>query len=151
MRTILTLFFVVSVAASAQDWHLNAEPVYFLLASPNIALDRALDPSWAIGFQYAALDWAKDGHNLSGIQAFYSRAGRIDRSSEVLKLYAGRLSPGAALLKIEANSGPKAVYEILYGYRWVGEGRLTVAVLAGAFFTSDRFYPSVSIPVGWMF
>jgi hypothetical protein len=151
MRTILALLVLVSVSASAQNWHLNTEPVYFFLASPNVALDRTVSPSLAIGFQYAALEWAEGGRNLSGFQAFISRTGEIERSSEVLKLYAGRLSPGATLLKIEANSGPKAVFEVLYGYRWVNERRLTVAVLAGAFFTSDRLYPAMSIPVGWMF
>lgn len=151
MRIILTFLIIVSVSASAQDWHLNTEPVYFFLGSPNIALDRTVSPSLAIGFQYAALEWAEGGRNLSGFQAFYSRTGEIERSSEVLKLYAGRLSPGATLLKIEANTGPKAIFEVLYGFRWVHERRLTLAVLGGAFFTSDRLYPAVSVPVGWMF
>lgn len=151
MRTIAALLVFVSVSASAQDWHLNTEPVYFFLASPNIALDRTVSPSLAIGLQYAALEWANGGRNLSGIQAFYSRTGEVDRTSEILKMYVGRLSPGGTLLQIEADSGPKAVFEILYGYRWVNQGRLTVAVLAGAFFTTDRLYPAVSVPVGWMF
>lgn len=151
MRTFAAILVFVSVSASAQDWHLNTEPVYFFVASPNIAVDRTISPSLTIGLQYAALEWAKGGRNLSGIQAFYSRTGEIDRTSEVLKLYVGRLSPGGTLLKIEAGAGPKAVFEILYGYRWANEGRLTVAVLAGAFFTTDRLYPAVSIPVGWLF
>lgn len=150
-RWLASLLVTVACSAQAQTWHLSAEPVYFLLESPNIAMDYTIGSSAAIGLQYAALDWAAGGHNLSGVQCFYSRTARISRSSEILKLYVGRLSPNTTLLGIEAKASPVALFEVLYGYRWVSTRRFTVAVLAGTFLTSARIYPSLSVPVGCSF
>jgi hypothetical protein len=130
---------------------LNAEPVYFFLKAPNIALDYNINSSFALGFQYSALNWANHGNNLSGFQFFYSRTGHISSSTEVLKLYVGLLSARTTLLKIEAKENPLPLYEVLYGYRWVMDGKFTVAVLGGTFFTSKNIYPSVSIPLGYLF
>ncbi len=148
---ILLLLILSSVPLIAQDWHLNTEPVYFFAKAPNLALDYHLSPSVALGFQYSALDWGKNGSNLSGFQMFYSRTGEITSSSEVLKVYVGLLSRQTTLLKIEAKDDPVPLFEILYGYRWVMKGNFTVAVLAGTFFTSKHIYPGVSVPVGLMF
>jgi hypothetical protein len=150
-NTLVGLLFLLTVHGEAQDWHLNTEPVYFFLKAPNVALDYAINSSLAVGVQYSALDWAKNGSTLNGIQVFYSRTGQINSSSEILKLYAGRLSPRTTLLKIESGEHPLPLFEILYGYRWVSNGGWTVAVLAGTFFTSQHVYPSISIPVGYMF
>jgi hypothetical protein len=137
--------------AFAQDWHLDTEPVYFPAKAPNLALDYQISPSIALGFQYSALDWGKNGSNLSGFQMFYSRTGEIASSSEVLKVYVGLLSRETTLLKIEASDDPVPLVEILYGYRWVVKGNFTVAVLAGTFFTSKHIYPGLSFPVGLWF
>jgi hypothetical protein len=145
------LVFLFTVHCEAQNWHLNTEPVYFLAKAPNIALDYVINSSFALGFQYSALDWAKNGNTLNGFQLFYSRKAQIHSSSEILKLYAGRLSPRTTLLKIESDEHPLPLFEILYGYRWVSDGGWTVAILAGTFFTNHYIYPSVSIPVGYMF
>jgi hypothetical protein len=149
--SLIILIALTACGAHAQTWHLNTEPVYFFLKSPNIALDYTINSSVAIGAQYAAIDWAAGGRNLSGIQVFYSRTGEINASSEVLKLYVGRLSPGTTLLGIETKTSPIPLFEILYGYRWVSDGNFTIAVLAGTFFTSSKIYPGVSIPVGYIF
>ncbi len=152
MRTaIFSLLLLLTPHLQAQNWHLNTEPVYVLAKAPNLALDRNLGSSWAVGFQYSALDWAKNGSNLSGVQAFYSRTASIASDSEILKLYVGRLSPRTTLLKIEAKESPLPLFEVLYGYRWVKDGRWTIAILGGTFFTTSRIYPSVSVPIGWMF
>jgi hypothetical protein len=152
MRTMVFLILsVLAMPANSQTWHLNTEPLYFAVAAPNLAFDRHVSPSLAVGFQYAALDWGANGANLSGVQAFYSRTSEIGMDSEVLKLYVGRLSPGTSLLKIDATNGPKALFEVMYGYRWVTSNKFSIAVLAGTFFTTSQIYPSVSIPVGWMF
>jgi hypothetical protein len=145
------LLVLLTVHGEAQDWHLNTEPVYFFAKAPNLALDYTINSSLALGFQYSALDWAKNGSTLNGFQLFYSRTARIQSSSELLKLYVGRLSPRTTLLKIESGEHPLPLFEILYGYRWVSDGGWTVAVLAGTFFTSQHIYPSISIPVGYMF
>jgi hypothetical protein len=147
-RGMVVLLFLCVNISSSQDWHLNTEPVYFFTKAPNIALDYNLHPSVSLGFQYAALDWGKNGANLSGVQLFYSRTSRIAGSSEILKLYVGLLSPNTTLLKIEAKNDPLPLFEILYGYRWVFDGKYTVSVLGGTFFTAKNIYPSVSIPVG---
>ena len=149
--TFLTFVLFLSTHLQAQSWHLNTEPVYFLAKAPNLALDRNLGHAWAVGFQYSALDWAKNGSNLSGVQAFYSRTSSIGSNSEILKLYVGRLSPRTTILKIETKEAPLPLFEVLYGYRWVKNGRWTIAVLGGTFFTTSRIYPSVSVPIGWMF
>ena len=152
MKNLVAGFLLMSVfQCQAQVWHLNTEPVYFFLKSPNLALDRKISASLALGFQYAALDWARDGNNLSGFQLFYSPSSRISSSSEVLKLYVGLLSSNATLLKIEAKDNPIPLCEVLYGYRWVMNSRFTIAVLGGTFFTSKHIYPSVSVPVGYLF
>lgn len=153
-RIILSTVLAVALGgtkAPGQDWHLNAEPVYFFLTSPNLALDYAFSPSLSVGFQYAAIDWADGGKNLSGFQAFYSPDGSIARSSYVLKVYAGLLSQNTTLLKIESGSEPIPLFEVLYGYRWVSDDGITVAVLGGTFFTSKTIYPAISIPVGILF
>jgi hypothetical protein len=149
--TFVGLVFLLTVHCEAQDWHLNTEPVYFFLKAPNIALDYGINSTLALGFQYSALDWAKNGSNLSGVQLFYSRTSHINASSEVLKIYAGLLSAHTTLLTMEAGEHPLPLFEILYGYRWVANDRWTIAVLAGTFFTSTRMYPSISIPVGYFF
>jgi hypothetical protein len=152
MKKGIVVFLLLCASISrSQDWHLNAEPVYFFAKAPNIALDYNLHSSLSLGFQYAALDWGKNGANLSGVQLFYSRTSRITGSSEILKLYVGLLSSNTTLLNIEAKNDPLPLYEILYGYRWVTDGRFTVSVLAGTFFTSKNIYPAVSIPVGILF
>ena len=145
------LFLIISIQTSAQNWHLNIEPVYFFLKSPNVALDYKISSSLSLGFQYAPLNWGKNGNNLSGFQLFYSRKSQISSDSEILKLYVGLLSSNTTLLNIEAKEKPLPLYEILYGYRWVLTGNFTVAVLAGTFFTNKNIYPSVSIPVGYFF
>ncbi len=150
-RSFLVLLLAGALQVQAQDWHVNTEPVYFFAKAPNIALDYHVSPSLSIGFQYAALDWADGGRNLSGIQTFYSRTGEITKNSEVLKLYVGLLSANTTLLGIETKSDPVPLYEILYGYRWVFSDNFTVAVLAGTWFTSTKIYPGVSIPVGYVF
>lgn len=150
-KLVISLLLLITVRCQSQDWHLNTEPVYFFLKSPNLALDRKVSASLALGFQYAALDWAHNGKNLSGFQLFYSPTSRISSSSEVLKLYVGLLSSNTTLLKIEAKDNPVLLCEVLYGYRWVMDGRFTVALLGGTFFTSRNIYPSVSIPVGYLF
>jgi len=150
-RILLSLLFLYTFHCESQDWHLNTEPVYFLLKAPNIALDYSIKPSFAIGFQYAALDWANNGNYLIGFQLFYSRTSQINSSSEVLKLYAGLLSPRTKLLRMETKDNPLPLFEILYGYRWVIDKKFTVSVLGGTFFTSEYIYPSVSIPVGYLF
>ena len=150
-RTLVALLFLYAVPSEAQDWHLNTEPVYFFAKAPNIALDYHINSSLALGFQYAALDWGKNGSNLSGFQLFYSRTSQITSSSEVLKLYVGLLSPQTTLLNMEAKEDPLPLFEVLYGYRWVMDGKWTVAVLAGTFFTTKHIYPGVSIPVGYVF
>lgn len=147
-KNILVFLLLFSSISYAQDWHLNAEPVYFFAKAPNIALDYNLHASLSLGFQYAALDWGKNGANLSGFQLFYSRTSRISSSSEILKLYVGLLSSNTTLLNIEAKNDPLPLYEILYGYRWVLHEKYTISVLGGTFFTSKHIYPSVSIPVG---
>lgn len=147
----LALFILTSNCARSQQWHVNTEPVYFFAKAPNIALDYTVSNSIALGFQYAALDWGANGANLSGFQLFYSRTSDITSNSEVLKLYVGLLSSNTTLLKIEAKNDPLPLYEVMYGYRWVTEGRFTVSVLAGTFFTARNIYPSVSIPVGFLF
>ncbi len=152
MKRVITLLLILySTPSNAQNWHLNTEPVYFFAKAPNLALDYHLSSSVALGFQYSALDWGKNGSNLSGFQMFYSRTGEIATSSEVLKVYAGLLSRQTTLLKIEAKEDPVPLFEILYGYRWVMEGNFTVAVLAGTFFTSKHIYPGISVPVGYLF
>ncbi len=152
MKRVITLLLILySAPSNAQNWHLNTEPVYFFAKAPNLALDYHLSSSVALGFQYSALDWGKNGSNLSGFQMFYSRTGEIATSSEVLKVYAGLLSRQTTLLKIEAKEDPVPLFEILYGYRWVMEGNFTVAVLAGTFFTSKHIYPGISVPVGYLF
>ena len=150
-RIFLSLLFLYTFRCESQDWHLNTEPVYFFLKAPNIALDYNIDSSLALGFQYAALDWAQNGSNLSGLQLFYSRTSQISSSSEVLKLYLGFLSRRTTLLGIEAKDSPLPVAEVLYGYRWVVHKKLTIAVLGGTFFTTKYLYPSVSIPIGYFF
>jgi hypothetical protein len=147
----LFLIFGFLVQCEAQNWHLNTEPVYFFINSPNIALDYNINSSLALGFQYAALNWANNGNNLSGFQLFYSRTSHINSNSEILKLYVGLLSPNTKLLKIETKDHAFPLYDILYGYRWVMDGKFTIAVLAGTFFTSTNIYPSISIPVGYLF
>lgn len=150
-KIFLILLFLSAAHSEAQNWHLSTEPVYFFLKAPNIALDYNISSTISLGFQYAALDWSENGNNLSGLQLFYSRKSQINSSSEILKLYVGLLSPNTVLLKMEAKEKPLPIYEILYGYRWVINGNFTVAVLAGTFFTSSNIYPSVSIPVGYIF
>ena len=152
MKSLIpAIILLLSIRAQAQDWHVNTEPVYFLAKSPNVALDVTVNSALAVGFQYAALDWARNGNNLSGLQLFYSRTAQITSSSEVLKLYVGLLSSRTTLLSIETKERPVPLFEILYGYRWVKDGKFTVAVLAGTFFTSKQVYPSISIPVGYLF
>ena len=150
-RIFLSLLFLYTSRCESQDWHLNTEPVYFFLKAPNIALDYNINSSLALGLQYAALDWAQNGSNLSGLQLFYSRTSQINSSSEVLKLYLGFLSRRTTLLKMEAQDDPLPVMEVLYGYRWVIDKKLTIAVLGGTFFTTRYLYPSVSIPIGYFF
>jgi hypothetical protein len=150
-RIFLSLLFLYAFRCESQEWHLNTEPVYFFLKAPNIALDYNINSSLALGFQYAALDWAQNGSNLSGLQLFYSRTSQISSSSEVLKLYLGFLSRRTTLLGIEAKDNSLPVVEVLYGYRWVVDKKLTIAVLAGTFFTTKHIYPSVSIPIGYFF
>jgi hypothetical protein len=150
-KIFLSLLFLFTFRGEAQNWHVNTEPIYFFLQSPNIALDYNINPSIALGFQYAALNWANHGNNLSGFQLFYSRTSHINSNSEILKLYVGLLSPNTTLLNMEAKDQPLPLYEILYGYRWVMNGKFTVAILAGTFFTSKNMYPSISIPVGYLF
>jgi len=147
----LAILLLLPVGAMAQDWHLNTEPVYFFAKAPNIALDYAVSRSLSVGFQYSALDWGKNGSNLSGVQVFYTRTAQIDQNSEILKLYAGLLSANTSLLNIEAKADPLPLFEVLYGYRWVFRGNFTVAVLAGTFFTSKHIYPGISFPVGYVF
>jgi len=150
-KIFLSLLFLYTFQGEAQNWHVNTEPIYFFLQSPNIALDYNINPSIALGFQYAALNWANKGNNLSGFQLFFSRTSHINSNSEILKLYVGLLSPNTTLLKMEAKDRPLPLYEILYGYRWVMNSRFSVAILAGTFFTSKNMYPSISIPVGYLF
>lgn len=152
MKIFFFLFMALTFTRmNAQNWHFNVEPVYFFTKAPNVALDYNINSSVAVGFQYAALNWAENGNNLSGFQIFYSRNARLNKDSEVLKLYIGLLSANTTLLAIEAKEKPLPLYEVLYGYRWVFKEKFTVAVLAGTFFTSSKIYPSVSIPVGYLF
>ena len=150
-RLILTLLLAGTIQAHAQDWHLSTEPIFYVAKAPNIALDYVVTPSLSIGFQYSALDWGEDSRNLSGIQAFYSRTGEISSDGEVLKLYVGLLSRNTTLLGIETKQDPVLVYEILYGYRWRFSDHFTVTVLGGTWFTTEKIYPAISVPVGFIF
>ncbi|PKP39206.1 MAG: hypothetical protein CVT98_02755 [Bacteroidetes bacterium HGW-Bacteroidetes-15] len=147
-KIILGFIFLFTINCTAQDWHVNIEPVYFFVKAPNVAIDYNINSSFDVGIQYAALNWGENGNNLSGIQLFYSRTSGIKSNTEVLKIYIGLLSPNTTMLKIEAKENPLPVYEILYGYRWVIDGKFTVGILAGTFFTSKNIYPGISIPVG---
>lgn len=145
------LIMMLATGLRAQDWHVNTEPIYFLVGSPNIALDRSITSSVALGFQYAPLEWGSRGKNLSGFQLFIAPSGQLTESTNLLKVYAGLLSSRTTLLKIEAKEHPEPLGEILYGHRWVFQRKWTVAVLAGTFFTKSRIYPSVSVPLGYLF
>jgi len=142
---------LVSQPARSQNFHLSAEPLYFLLDANNAALDYKISDSWSLGFQFAQIEGGREGRNLSGFQAFYSRKALLAENTEVLKLYLGRLSPHTQVLGIYSGSHGLWMAEILYGYRWVLRRRVTLSVQGGAFFTWQKIYPSISVPVGIFF
>lgn len=146
----LALVFL-SLPARSQNFHLSAEPLYYLMTANNAALDYKISDSWSLGFQFAQLEGGREGRNLSGFQAFYSRKALLAEDTEVLKLYLGRLSPQTQVLGIHSGSQGLGMAEILYGYRWVFRRRVTLSVQAGAFFTRQKIYPSISVPVGIFF
>ncbi len=152
IRSILFFTLAIGSSAHAQRFHANIEPLYFFVEASNLALDVQVIDSLSLGFQYAQLEGGRQGKNLSGFQAFYSiDQSNIHADTSLVKLYLGRLSPQTKLLGIQTAQSGEGLYELLAGYRWVWPNALTVSILGGVFFTSQKIYPSVSIPVGWLF